>query len=397
MIPFGNFYCHVQRDFGLSHIYSPLNQLWRIMGNRYMLGTQIDKAGMVTYTLRVDDIHSVRERTTSFAKFVRYLSQVDPTLAQINWQPVQDYLIKWAGEELSDDRWTFEEVVDEELFKAYRDGPKSCMSGKKAQMQLYMVNPDKVALLKIMDRGVYVGRALVWTTDSGERVLDRIYPGNGRQAAAARQHAKANGWKYRNVDSIGADDLNNSAVRITLRHVKNRRLPYLDTMGFLAELTDDHLVLTNFARSENKVRYIQVGSYYGYSSIYHPYTYTDGTPAVKDYVLESDIEYYVVRQKQNQVIISFAKNNRTTYAYHCVKPDETVYYLPGARHATMSRKIVQASNGLYYLKTNVRKRRGQAVYDPKPGAVGYGVNKAESRHFNNGAIRIQLEVPDAST
>jgi hypothetical protein len=62
----------------------------------------------------------------------------------------------------------------EEIMAHYRNQThnKACMSGSSAwKTGLYAVNPDKVQLVEMGTM-----RALLWTTDKGIRVLDRIYP-----------------------------------------------------------------------------------------------------------------------------------------------------------------------------------------------------------------------------
>src|SRR5690606_15960865 len=52
---------------------------------------------------------------------------------------------------------------------------RSCMTGGHDGPRLYAENPDKVAVVAVYRNGYPHGRALLWTTDDGEKFLDRIY------------------------------------------------------------------------------------------------------------------------------------------------------------------------------------------------------------------------------
>lgn len=89
--------------------------------------------------------------------------------------------------------------VGEDAARAYRDGPNSCMRNCDSP-QFYAANPHKVAMV-VVHNGTYneqSGRAVLWNTDQGELVLDRVYHG-GRRAIEGlyRKVAEEYGWSSR--------------------------------------------------------------------------------------------------------------------------------------------------------------------------------------------------------
>jgi hypothetical protein len=101
------------------------------------------------------------------------------------------------------------------------DGFGSCMSGKR-YTRFYAMNPDKVSFVRIEHNGQYVGRSLLWSVDSGERVLDRIYARGIPDVRALEEHARSQGW------TVGE-----TGFSITMRTADE--YPYLDTYRY----TDD--------------------------------------------------------------------------------------------------------------------------------------------------------------
>jgi len=67
----------------------------------------------------------------------------------------------------------------------------TCMTGRgrAKYVNFYALNPEKVSLVITSDRKA---RALLWTTDKGEKVLDRIYPASGAGNRKIKAWAAAN-------------------------------------------------------------------------------------------------------------------------------------------------------------------------------------------------------------
>lgn len=94
----------------------------------------------------------------------------------------------------------------------------TCMTGayKTKCIEFYALNPNKVSLITTSNKKA---RALLWTTDKGVRVLDRIYPNSGSNKKKIQSWAAAN--KIRRARKTD---------RITMKH--NGVFPYLDVFRY---------------------------------------------------------------------------------------------------------------------------------------------------------------------
>lgn len=153
---------------------------------------------------------------------------------------------------------------------AYRDqvGGYTCMSGiSNSNTALYANNPDKVALVVFKDAVTgNLSRALLWTCDSGKRVLDRIYPNTGEHVDKIRGWATDQGYLNRVQNgaphSERITELSDGSVQqITLKVAP--RFPYLDTFcwGYDPDDNDDDncetVVVTNDPANEKTTKIFQ--------------------------------------------------------------------------------------------------------------------------------------------
>lgn len=127
--------------------------------------------------------------------------------------------------------------------QAYRDSTgemRSCMSGESSRyVRWYDENPEKVGIVKILQGGDYIGRALIWTTDQGDTVVDRVYPSNnGPHTNALHRWCEENGYDYKTCQSSCDGHFHSSRTDYTVTMVppENNEFPYLDTFKY----TDDH-------------------------------------------------------------------------------------------------------------------------------------------------------------
>ncbi len=132
--------------------------------------------------------------------------------------------------------WEFEEAKGEELADAYYESPYwgSCMSGKR-YFDMLANNPNKVSLVKILRSGEWVGRALLWTTNEGTRVLDRVYPSDtGHHVQAAWEWALKHGYDYREGQTCGdySTQRGRDDYKVTLKVGSADEFPYLDTFKY---------------------------------------------------------------------------------------------------------------------------------------------------------------------
>lgn len=351
---------------------------WLRVGSNRLLNVQIRSDGKIAfYPVALLDQHNVnpsvqRRRITSFTKFYRWMVEAyKKPDGEFNVQAVQDYLLKWVAENthIDFDKYKFEEVTGEAVVEAYRVGPESCMKGKKAQLQVYVINPDKVSVLKIYENGEYIARALVWNTNDGRRLLDRVYPSGHRIGQTARLYAESQGWLTTTYDSVGADIKNNEQVSVTLKHPTNRRLPYMDTVRFVEASNDQHLTLSSQYRAADGNSRPSISFTEGYAhGIYPNMRYLDGSQVVNPFELSPYGGYRFNRNNSRSTYVNFTDR---TVRQIVLRPGDVLYRLPGGM-VYPPQRIVE-HNGSFYKKSECRKVRGRDEYIPKPGAVAYSV------------------------
>lgn len=121
------------------------------------------------------------------------------------------------------------EIVDE--YK--NEKVPSCMAGEANyfKVQLYGLNPDKIFLV-VYDRA----RALLWKTDEGQIVLDRIYPSKCHEVSIIRNWATKKGYILRgsadNAIATGSTVELSDGKYYTVTAKHNNIFPYLDTFPF---------------------------------------------------------------------------------------------------------------------------------------------------------------------
>jgi hypothetical protein len=151
---------------------------------------------------------------------------------------------------------TFDVVEGDAIAEWYYEGNyhpskymlnQSCMRYEKCQQWfgLYTKNPDRVKMLTVFDESdasLLVARALIWNTDCGRTVLDRIYSDDAT-VEAVKQYAQEQGWHHRLYQS---SDYNRRFVTpqgkeaqrtmtVTLEHPTHRWYPYLDTFSYMSQ------------------------------------------------------------------------------------------------------------------------------------------------------------------
>lgn len=134
----------------------------------------------------------------------------------------------------------------QELTDAYEHevGGASCMTGSCAKYtELYAENSEKVKLA-IYSNGRRA-RALLWSTDEGKKVLDRIYPNEGSHVTAMQEWAAANGYVYRPYTGMGDNSLSDGKrYHVTLKATDY--CPYMDTFNHgKYDEYDNTIILSN--------------------------------------------------------------------------------------------------------------------------------------------------------
>ena len=185
---------------------------------------------------------SHRTHTTLQRYLIRQLKVIEGDITEDTVARYATLFWSYLGE--SADQFTV--VRGPDITKRYRTqfGYSSCMCGDDDLVRLYELNTSVVAMLCY--DGVHgQARALLWTCDSGETVVDRIYPNEGSHIAVFERHAAANGWMYRDHHGLPSSDtafvngMGMSMDRLTVTVSVPDGLsvwPYLDTFRFTDQI-----------------------------------------------------------------------------------------------------------------------------------------------------------------
>ena len=200
--------------------------------NGHYLAHSNDDARSVSYA-RKKDVKFLPERRTK-TTLGRYIARNFPDL-----KVKEDFLEQFVSKVMAelapiDDK--FHLIKGWDIQSAYADeiGGDSCMTGSDSdKTELYAVNPDKVQMLVYDDGNGLTGRCLVWKTDQGFTVTDRIYPNSGRHVAEYEKYIKQQGWYRRENNSAPYGQqilgLENEDLTVTLKMPPSELWPYVDT------------------------------------------------------------------------------------------------------------------------------------------------------------------------
>jgi hypothetical protein len=117
-------------------------------------------------------------------------------------------------------------------------------------IRFYAANESVVKLVVALnDDDKVVGRALLWNTNCGTAVMDRIY-GTDVTIEKFKRYAIDNGYvhkenqSYNDNDSwVNTDGCFSDEYRITVKNI--RSMPYMDTFKYTDDIDSDTMVLTN--------------------------------------------------------------------------------------------------------------------------------------------------------
>lgn len=242
---------------GRFHSYI-LNPLRNDPQSHYLAFAQ-DGSDAVSYAVKPADKLKPKSRAkTTLSRYLRRRLKLGKTI----WP--DHYLAELSGivYALQDTDWdNFITVVSgSEIQYAYdRDfGEESCMTGagesEARYLSLYSNNPDRIKLVKY-SREQRTARALLWLTNSGKTVLDRIYPNNGYHVHQIRAWAKAKGHINRPHNSLPSDEgvrYDDAIFRVTLDNPEGD-FPYMDTFHWGKLLAGDKVELTNKPEEDSEI------------------------------------------------------------------------------------------------------------------------------------------------
>jgi len=230
--------------------------------NKAFLALSLDDNSKVSYSKSNENnpLNESRRIKTTLQRYIRRTMLI--TQEQIS----DAHLDKFANNVLTLTTTNFGTALKifsgQEITNFYmRSGIESCMVGgcNSFKTSLYSLNPNKVQLVCYSDQV----RALLWTDDAGNKILDRAYPSGHHFIELLRTWATRKGYLLRN----NADQLTNPANNgisdykdhyITLKH--GGVFPYLDTFKY-GEMSGDKIVLTNCSTFGNTILATTDGSH----------------------------------------------------------------------------------------------------------------------------------------
>ena len=136
----------------------------------------------------------------------------------------------------------------------------SCMKNKPdSYFEIYTKNPDSVKLVilyddngkienKIYKSSKIVGRALLWKTDNGDEVLDRIYTIHDKDVELFKRFSDSKNWWHKKTQNSQCEDfiaerkeeVKSEKFLISLENSDFTYYPYVDTFTYLN--IDDSIV-----------------------------------------------------------------------------------------------------------------------------------------------------------
>jgi hypothetical protein len=215
---------------------------------------------LITYSRgRGDPLSASSRQATTFGRFVRRVTKIGvaelPDEILLKWSDIVNGRLMIHPDKLIEN---LKIVRGEGIVEAYckEHGGYSCMTGPKQSgiIQFYADNPDRVELVLLpsfANECNGYARALLWKTDEGVKVLDRIYPNDGPHISALEQWAKQNGHAHRlhhyAPPNRGKVELSDGKI-YTIRMKYRGYIPYGDTFHW-GQLTGRHqLFLSNASK-----------------------------------------------------------------------------------------------------------------------------------------------------
>lgn len=235
---------HRYMQFEVQHLYTAFATMSTVDEGRISIPKNIDGIVNPAHRLRL-----------SFAKwFARILTHYKAhadveelqLLNKLTPQLLNKLSVLWSRTALTN---KIDLIEGGDLLDAYYSGmPSSCMAhADHPGVLFYAKNPVEMAVVRDND-GKITGRALVWTTTTGEKFMDRAYPDNaGLEWYALQQWAKSNVQYYRIRNGSVARTVGDESCNIVVKMRKYPVLPYLDTLAAYLDdpSTDGYILLTN--------------------------------------------------------------------------------------------------------------------------------------------------------
>lgn len=215
---------------GFLHVHLTIRQ-----DTESFLSVSVDDPRKVAYSPKgvAYDDHKQRRRTT----LARYLNRQCADLVR---SIPESYLNKYCQDVVAmiAEPEAFIRIVEgKEILDAYRKayGSTSCMTGCDSQEYVNLFaesgNKGKVRMILFDDKRRMKARALVWQTNEGDTIVDRVYPNNGWHIPVIAKYAKTQGWVMRSHHHLPDGPVPfDSGKTYTVNLVSQEGLwPYLDS------------------------------------------------------------------------------------------------------------------------------------------------------------------------
>lgn len=199
-----------------------------------------------------------RIRTTVQRYVTRNFRDIYPDL---NERGVDMFAEKFFAKACDDLDTTFRVVRGREIVRLYRQcwGAGSCMTGEDSHLTNLYANNSDICSMLVYDGGEdRHGRALLWETDQGDTICDRIYPNSGQHVEKYRLYCEKHGIAIRDGNGCPNSEWTSycqppkvkfstdKTYTVTVKHGTDCGMPYLDSLhwGYVTyegevELTTD--------------------------------------------------------------------------------------------------------------------------------------------------------------
>ena len=242
----------------------------------------INSKGQMTYTpkgkitiMKRDEEDGASIWTTTNRQEMKYGKAIRQIYCRKYLPPISDTMVQTISQKLKA-IYTFDAeivVVDgKDIQKYYHHSAynntmrteslqNSCMRHSSCEdfFALYVDNPNKVQMAIAKTPDGIIGRALMWTTDNGTKIMDRIY-GNEITINAIKNYAHQWGYMHKRVQSYHNDtefvspigEAVDSTYEITLNN-KGNLFPYMDTFKYTMDIESSEIIITNNSDSDDYV------------------------------------------------------------------------------------------------------------------------------------------------
>ncbi len=138
----------------------------------------------------------------------------------------------------------FHVLEGSDIQQAYENGcgQHTCMTGEEAYITYIYTHNDNCKLL-VFDNNEYAGRALLWKTEEGVTVMDRIYPNSGAHIPYFTRYAEEHGYPMRETQGypegsvngrgiypiVNLTDDGNYTIKLYKQTGDDNLMPYMDT------------------------------------------------------------------------------------------------------------------------------------------------------------------------